>query len=126
MSNPALRPSGNPLLDDALDDAYQEDLEKGNLRKRRVSPAVSFTPTQWTSLGYWAHIDELTCEACGSTHSNLVGVFLHEHATGSPSTVRSTRLDLRAFRNLNLKPSLEIIPLKVALCAECVDAPLPF
>ncbi len=119
----ALRPTGNPLLDDAQDDAYQLDLEKGNLRKRRTTP-LPLSPIQWESLGYWAHIDLMECEACGSVHSNLVGVFLRERAVGNPSTVRSTRIDLRAFRNLNIKPSQEVIPSCVALCAECIDAPL--
>lgn len=121
--NSALRPSGNPLLDDALDDAYQEDLERGNLKKRRSTP-LPFSPVQWESLGYWAHIDLMECDACGSTHSNLVGVFLRERAVGNPSTIRSTRLDLRAFRDLNIEPSQEVIPLRVPLCAVCVSAPL--
>lgn len=119
--NAALRPTGNPLLDDALDDAYQEDLEKRNLKKRSIAPTLI---SRWVSLGYWAHIDMSECTACGTVHSNLVGVFLREHDAENPSTIRSTRLDLRRFRDLNIIPSLEVIPASVALCAECITAPL--
>ena len=121
--NSALRPSGNPLLDDALDDAYQEDLEKGNLRKRKLAEAP-FTPRQWVSRGYWAHVDQLECEACGSHHSQLVGIFHREHDAANPSTIRQTSLNLRAFRNLNTLPQAEILTAKVALCPECVFSPL--
>jgi len=124
MSNP-LRPTGNPLLDDALDDGYQLSLTSGNLKRKRPPPeAAPAIISHWVSLGYWAHVDTLTCTACGSVHSNLVGVFLREHALEKPSTVRSTALKLRAFRDLNLTPQLELIPASVDLCAECISAPL--
>ena len=119
MKSP-LRPSGNPLLDDAEEDRYQNDLEVGNLRRNRAEPLL--TP-QWESQGYWAHIDRRECKACGSTTSVLVGVFLRERNLGPGGAIRSTALSLRAFRDLNLVPNLEILPVPVELCAECVDAP---
>ena len=123
MASPLL-PTGNPLLDDALDDAYQDDLERRNLRGKKPRPdAIPFTPKEWVSLGYWAHIDQQECEACGSAHSFLVGVFHREHAKDDPSAIRSTRLDLRRFRDLNILPREEIIPVRVPLCGECVFCP---
>lgn len=115
-----LRPTGNPLLDDAEEDRYSLDLEAGNLKRRKLEPLLV---SQWESLGYWAHIDQCKCEACGTLTSVLVGVFLRERNLASGNTLRSTRLDLKAFRNLQIKPNLEIIPVSVPLCAECVDLP---
>lgn len=122
MKSPLL-PTGNPLLDDAEEDRYQADLEAGNLRRKKAEPLLL---PQWESLGYWAHIDDLTCKACGSRHQLLVGVFLREKNLGPRGAVRSTRLSLKAFRDLNLKPHLQATPLDVDLCAGCVDAPLTF
>lgn len=118
--------SKNPLLIDLEDERTAEAIEKGNLpaykRAHKLVPkAEPSLITQWTSLGYFAHIDEMTCKACGSKHLNLVGVFLREHATHNPSTVRSTRLSIKAFRDLKIKPSLDVIPVPVDLCALCVD-----
>lgn len=113
-----LRPTGNPLLDDAEEDRYSLDLEAGNLKRRKLEPLLV---PQWESLGYWAHIDQCTCEACGTVTDVLVGVFLRERNLASGNTLRSTRLALKAFRDLQLKPSLEIIPVSVPLCAQCVD-----
>ena len=118
MKSPLL-PSGNPLLDDAEEDRYQNDLEAGNLKKKKTEPLLV---PQWESLGYWAHIDDITCEACGSKQAQLVGVFLRERNLGPGGAVRSTRLSLKAFRDLNLKPQLEIIPSKTPLCAGCIDS----
>lgn len=121
MKSPIL-PTGNPLLDDALDDAYREDLEKGNLGKKKA-PEPSLSPS-WKSLGYWAHVDCETCNACGSVSFHLVGVFLREQNLSNTSAVRSTRLNLRAFRNLNIEPQSELIEVTIDLCAECVFVPL--
>lgn len=121
MKSPLL-PTGNPLLDDAEEERYLADLEAGNLKRKKAEPLLL---SQWESLGYWAHIDQRTCSACGASTSVLVGVFHREKnlAPGS-NTIRSTALSLRKFRDLNLKPSLEVIPCTVDLCAQCVDAPL--
>jgi len=120
MKSP-LRPSGNPLLDDAEEDRYQHDLEAGNLKRKKAEPLLI---PQWESQGYWAHIDDLTCKACGSRHQHLVGVFLRERNLGPGGAIRSTALSLKAFRDLNIKPHLETIPHTVDLCADCVDCPL--
>lgn len=119
MKSP-LRPSGNPLLDDAEEDRYQHDLEKGNLKRKKAEPLLI---SQWESLGYWARIDRCKCNACGSTISVLVGVFLRERNLGSGGAIRSTALSLRAFRDLSLVPKLEVLPVSVDLCAFCVDTP---
>ncbi len=119
MKSP-LRPSGNPLLDDAEEDRYQHDLEAGNLKRKKAKPLLI---PQWESLGYWAHIDDLTCKACGSRHQFLVGIFLRERNLGPGGAIRSTRLSPKAFRDLNLVPKLEVLPVSVDLCAFCVDIP---
>lgn len=121
MKSPIL-PTGNPLLDDALDDAYLDDLARGNLGKKKA-PEPVLSPS-WESLGYWAHVDCETCKACGNVSLHLVGVFLRERNIGNPSTIRSTRLSLAAFRNLNIEPQSELIEIGVELCAECVFSPL--
>lgn len=121
-----MTPPQNPFLSALLEESTAEAISSGNLPSYKKAHKLKPPPepsliTQWTSLGYFAHIDRTTCSACGSVHSNLVGVFLREHATATPSTIRSTRLSLRAFRDLSLKPSLEIIETPVELCASCVD-----
>ena len=122
MTNPALRPSGNPLLDDALEDQYLEDLERGNLgRKRRHPEVIPYPVRQWVSLGYWAHIDRQTCRCCGSITPVLVGVFHREYDKTNPSSVRSTRLSPRAFRDLGIIPSQELISVWVEVCAHCIS-----
>lgn len=120
MKSPLL-PSGNPLLDDAEEERYLADLEAGNLRRKKAEPLLL---PQWESLGYWAHIDDLTCKACGSRHQLLVGVFLREKNLGPGGAIRSTRLSSRAFRDLNLRPHLEVIPTEIDLCADCIDCPI--
>jgi hypothetical protein len=115
--------SKNPLLDDVLEDHHQNLLERGNLGRKRILPDPIFVQ-KWESTGYLARILETTCDACGSIHSSLIGVFHTEKNLSDTTATREIALDLRRFRDLNLTPSIKVDIASVPLCAHCVENPV--
>jgi hypothetical protein len=108
-----LRPQNDLAAE--LDAAYQQHLlEKGNLEKPRSNWVDE---NRWTSLGYTAHRQVNTCNACGAVSKLFTG-FYHRESTPS-GAVRE--LALHAKAQIPLSSPVTVFTTKTAYtCPDCL------
>src|SRR4051812_9802949 len=87
----------NDLLDDLKAEGYADDLANGNLRGKSRD-----TLERFTSEGFRAVIDVLTCRGCGAVHRSLAAIMHQER--GDKGSSRAQALHLGHAPNIDTDP----------------------
>jgi hypothetical protein len=106
----------NDLLDDLIDDDYQEALATGHLKPKHRDKLERFT-----SNGYFAAIHVCKCDGCGSITRTLGGIFHKE--IGDQGGSRAQNILLHHI-NIPLGQNYPVTYLAshTPICAGCVEA----